>query len=142
MKNIDFTYSFESSETSENIFKKLLDVKGWWTGIYSETITGISSKVNDEFTFEAGGGMHLSKQKLVELIPNKKIVWLVTESNLSFLTHKDEWTGTRICFDLSPKGEKQKVTFTHEGLIPKIECYESCTSAWTQYLENLAQKLK
>ena len=138
----DYTFRLESSDTSKNIFDTLLNVRSWWIGLYSETIKGDTKKLNDEFTFSAGGGAHYSKQKLVELIPDKKIVWLVTDSNLNFLEKPSEWTGTKICFEISKKGNKSQITFTHQGLVPKIECYNSCSSAWTQYLENLAKKLK
>ncbi|HPM32163.1 MAG TPA: SRPBCC domain-containing protein [Chryseolinea sp.] len=137
----DYTFSLKSSDTSKNIFDTLLNVRSWWVGLYSETIKGDSKKLNDEFTFSAGGGAHYSKQKLVELIPDKKIVWLVTDSNLNFLEKSNEWTGTKICFEISQKTDITQITFTHQGLVPKIECYNSCASAWTQYLQNLAEKL-
>jgi hypothetical protein len=137
-----FSYSFTSSKSPETIFELLLDIDKWWSGFYSETISGKSQAVNDEFSFNAGGGVHYSKQKLVELIPNKKIVWLVTDSNLSFLSDTSEWNDTKICFDISAEGKKTKVTFTHDGLVPQIECYDQCSSAWSQYLEQLQEKLK
>ena len=138
----NYTFHLESSDTSKNIFDTLLNIRSWWSGLYSETIKGDTKKLNDEFTFSAGGGAHYSKQKLVELIPDKKIVWLVTDSNLNFLEKPNEWTGTKICFEISKKGSKNQITFTHQGLVPKIECYNGCAGAWTQYLENLAAKLK
>ena len=51
-------------------------------GLYNETVLGKSEKVGDEFSFSAGGGAHYSNQKLVELIPNKKIQWFVTDLSL------------------------------------------------------------
>ena len=137
----DFTYSFTSSKTPAAVFELLLHIDQWWSGQYEETIKGKSEKINDEFTFRAGGGAHYSKQKLVELIPNRKIVWLVTDSTLSFLSDTGEWTGTRICFDISTDDNKTKVTFTHDGLIPDIECYDACSGGWTKYLEQLKKKL-
>ena len=102
------------------------------------TITLVGS---DEFNFKAGDGVHFSNQKLIELIPHKKIVWLVTESNLSFLKKTNEWTGTKICFELMNDGQKTKVIFKHLGLVPNIECYESCSGAWVKYLQNLEKAL-
>jgi len=141
-KSSGFTFSMQTSQSVEKVFKTLLDVRNWWTGLYGEQIKGDSSKLNDEFTFKAGNGVHYTKQKLIEAEPNKRIVWLVTESNLNFLNKPDEWTGTKICFDISNQSGKTKVTFTHEGLVPKIECYNGCAGAWTQYLENLEKRLK
>jgi len=85
--------------------------------------------------------MHYSRQKLVTIVRDWELAWEVLESNLSFLERPDEWTGTRIRFDLVPEIGLTSVTFTHEGLVPQIECYKGCTGAWTQYLENLATKL-
>lgn len=141
MKENSFSYSFKTSKTPKEVFDLLLDIPQWWFGIYDETIKGESKKVNDEFTFKAGGGMHYSKQKLVELVPGKKIVWQVVDSKLSFLNDTGEWNGSKIEFDLSPVKEGTQVIFTHQGLVPEIECYNNCSSAWTQYLINLKQKL-
>jgi len=137
-----FSFSFSSSKSPEHIYETLLDIKSWWKGLYAETITGASSKLNDEFSFSAGGGAHNTTQKLVEMVPGKRIVWLVTQSNLTFLDQPDEWTNTKISFDISSKGDKTEVRFTHEGLVPQNECYENCTSAWTQYLQLFSEKLK
>lgn len=141
-KSKSFTYRFESSRSPEEIFELLLDIDQWWSGLFEETITGKSQKINDEFSFKAGGGQHNTKQKLIELAPNKKITWLVTESNLSFLEDTNEWDGTKIGFDLSSTSNTTKVTFTHQGLVPEFECYNECTGAWSQYMQNLEAKLK
>jgi hypothetical protein len=129
-------------KSAKEIFDLLQNIEKWWSGIYEETIKGKSQKLNDEFSFSAGGGIHFSKQKLVALIANKKIVWHVTESNLSFLKNPEEWKNTKLTFDISETKNETKVTFTHEGLEPNIECYGSCSNAWTQYFQNLETKLK
>lgn len=135
MNNNDFTTSLVVDQTPEQVFKTILNVRGWWSGYYSEEFTGDTEKLNDEFSFRAGGGAHYSKQKLVEVIPNKKVVWLITDSELTFLEKTDEWTGTHVIFEISKKGDKTQLTFTHQGLTPQIECYDSCAPAWTQYVE-------
>jgi len=57
-------------------------------------------------------------------VPGKKIVWLVTESKLSFLKNTNEWKGTKICFEIEQLMDQTKVTFIHEGLVPNIECFD------------------
>ena len=136
MNKNNFTITLLTSKSSEDVFNAILDTRSWWSGYYSEEFTGNTKKLHDEFSFHAGDGAHYSKQKLTEVTPNKKVVWLITESNLSFLEKKDEWTGTQVIFDISQKGSQTELTFTHRGLTPEIECYDSCAPAWTQYLQN------
>ena len=136
MKNKNFTATLIVDQTPEEVFNVVRNVRGWWSGYYLEEFEGNTEKLNDEFSFRAGSGAHYSRQKLVEVIPNKKIVWLVTDSKLDFLEKKDEWTGTKVSFDISTKGNKTELAFTHEGLTPEIECYNSCAPAWSQYLQN------
>jgi hypothetical protein len=137
----NYTFCFLTDKSSKEIFDLILDVDKWWSGIFGETIAGNSRKIGDEFTFSAGEGMHFSKQKLVELVPYKKIVWEVTESNLSFLGNPKEWENTKLTFDILEDEGKTQIQFMHMGLEPQNECYGGCSTAWTQYFKNLEQKL-
>ncbi|MDX2070862.1 MAG: hypothetical protein SFV55_20705 [Haliscomenobacter sp.] len=90
-----YSYYFVSSKSAAEVFSILLDVDKWWSGLYSENITGNSDQLNDVFSFKAGAGAHYSEQTLVELIPNQRVAWLVTNSNLSFIKDPRE-QGKRI----------------------------------------------
>jgi hypothetical protein len=136
MKTSNFTIVLLTEQTPQEVFQAIKNVRGWWSGYYSEEFNGGTEKLNDEFSFRAGGGAHYSKQKLIEVVPNKKIVWLITESELSFLEKTDEWTGTKVIFEISKEGDKTQLTFIHEGLTPETECYDSCAPTWTQYVQN------
>ncbi len=136
MSKKDFTTTLLVDQSPEEVFKAVINVRSWWSGYYSEHFEGGTEKLNDEFSFHAGEGAHYSKQKLVEVVPNRKIVWLITESKLSFLERMEEWTGTKVIFDISKKGAKTQLTFTHQGLTPEVECYDACAPAWTQYVQN------
>lgn len=135
MKAADFTYTLTTDKTPEEVFQAITQVRTWWFGLYDEVIKGGTEKLNDEFTFNAGDGVHYSKHKLVEVIPNQKIVWLVTDSELTFIEKTDEWTGGKVIFDIAQKEGKTQLTFTHQGLTPEVECYNACSTAWSQYLQ-------
>jgi hypothetical protein len=106
-------------------------VRGWWEG----QIEGKTEKVGDVFTYRYDS-FHRSKQKVTELLPGKKVVWLVVEGGPKFTKDKTEWKGTKIIFEISKTGRKTQVRFTHEGLIPRLECYDSCTNAWGPLVRN------
>jgi len=135
MENQDFTTTIWVEQTPAEAYKTILNVRAWWSGLHGESFEGSSEKIGDEFSFFAGGGAHYTKQKLVELVPNKKVVWIVTEANLSFADKTDEWNNTKISFAISEDSGKTKIVFTHVGLVPKFECYDACAPAWTQYIQ-------
>ena len=135
MKDQDFTTTILVEQTPAEAYNAILNVREWWSGLYGESFEGSSQKVGDEFSFLAGGGAHYTKQKLVELVPGKKVVWLVTEANLSFVDKTDEWNGTKLSFEISPELSKTRIKFTHVGLVPEFECYDACAPAWTQYIQ-------
>jgi hypothetical protein len=128
MAKKNFTASIELEKSSRDVFKAIThDVAKWWDG---KDLTGSSTKLNDEFTI-IHEDVHYSKQKLIEIIPDKKIVWLVTESKLNWLEKdKNEWTNTKMIFRITPKGDMTGVKFIQEGLVPEKECYSRCAQGW------------
>jgi hypothetical protein len=130
MKNQDFTMTFLVEQSPKQVFDAVNNVRGWW----SEALEGNSHQAGDEFIYRHPP-LHYSKQKLTEVIPDKKVVWLVTDSELTFVEHKTEWTGTTISFDITKKGDQTQLVFTHHGLVPQFECYKACFGGWSYYLE-------
>lgn len=126
----DYTVNFIFDKTPEEVFKAITNPRAWW----GETIVGNTKNQGDEFSFEVPG-THYSKQKLIEVTPNQHVTWLVTESNLTFLKQRDEWTGTKIVFDITKDGNKTKLRFMHIGLRPDVECYNFCAPGWDQYVK-------
>jgi hypothetical protein len=136
MAKNNFAVSILVDKSLQEAFDAINDVTGWWT----ENTTGNSKKENDEFEVRFGD-VHYSKQKLVEVIPNKRITWLITDSKLNFIKDKSEWTGTKVIFDIEKEGDKTKITFIHAGLIPEIECYNACSNAWSGYIQKSLKQL-
>lgn len=136
MGTTDFTHRLLTDQSPAAVFKAITDVRSWWSGYHAETIEGGTEQLGDEFIFRAADGLHETRQKLVEVIPDQRVVWLVTYSALNYLQHPAEWEGTRVRFDIAARDGKTELVFTHEGLTPDIECYDSCAPSWTQYLDN------
>ena len=130
MKEQDYHTSIAVDVTAHEAFNCINSVTKWWT----ENLEGSSQKLNDEFTVRFSD-VHYSKQKLVEIVPDKKVVWLVTDSKLNFIKDKQEWTNTKISFEISTQNDKTKIHFTHIGLVPEIECFNDCSNAWSQIIQ-------
>lgn len=126
----NFTTTFFVDQTPAEVFNAINNVSAWWQG----SVVGKSTEVNDVFEYNMLD-IHYSKQQLVELVPNEKIVWLVTDSNLSSFNDKQEWTGTKIIFEIKEINGKTQVRFIHNGLVPKFECYNDCSGAWTLLIQ-------
>ena len=132
MKEHDYSTSIIVNAAPQAAFNCINSVTKWWT----ENLEGSSEKPGDAFTVRFGD-VHVSTQKLVEVIPDKKVVWLVTGSRLNFIKDKEEWTGTKIIFEISERDNKTQIRFTHHGLAPNVECFDACSNAWSQYVQSL-----
>jgi hypothetical protein len=132
----DYTTTFTVDQTPKEAFAAINDVRGWWSG----NIEGNTDKLGAEWTYRYED-VHYSKQKITELIPGEKVVWLVLDSYLSFIEDKKEWDGSKITFEIAKKGDKTEVRFTHVGLVPEHECYGACSNAWGSYISGSLQGL-
>lgn len=127
----DYSTTFSVNASAHEAFTCINNVTKWWT----ENLEGDSKYLNDIFTVRFGE-VHVSTQKLIEIVPDKKVVWLVTDSNLNFISDKQEWTNTKISFEISEKDNKTFLRFTHHGLVPEVECFDACTNAWSEYIQD------
>jgi hypothetical protein len=136
MDTADFTTTILVDQTPKEVFRAIINVRGWW----SENIEGGTEFIDDEFTYRYQDA-HICKIKLVEVIPAKKVVWLVLDNYFSFTKDKTEWTGTKIEFGIAEKKNQTQVRFTHLGLVPAYECYDICFDAWSSYVSKSLRSL-
>lgn len=132
MNTQDFTKTIVVDQTPEQAFNAINNVRGWW----SENVEGSTDKLNSEFDYHYQD-IHLCKLKIVELIPGQRVAWSVLDNYFKFTKDKKEWTGTKIVFDITKKGGKTEIRFTHQGLVPSYECYTICHDAWSHYITSL-----
>lgn len=136
MSSQNYTTSFMVDQPPEEVFAAVNNVQGWW----SEEIDGGTDKLGAEFSFRSGD-MHLSTQKITELVPNQKIVWHVLDSQINFVKDKAEWTDTDIVFEITKKDNLTELRFTHIGLAPALECYGDCSDAWNFFVNDSLRSL-
>jgi len=126
----DFTTTLLVDQSPKEVFNAVNKPQNWWSG----EIEGSSAKLNDEFTYRYKE-FHFSKQRVVEMISDQKVVWLVTDSSINYTEDINEWTGTKISFEITEKDGKTELRFSHIGLNSGIECFDACSNAWTQIIQ-------
>lgn len=120
----DYSVSITVDTSPAEAARAISDVQGWWTG----KVAGSSAQPGDEFTYEVEG-VHRSSQRVVEA-GDRRVVWKVIDSDLTFTSAKHEWTGTTLDFEIRSHGRVTTIVFTHRGLVPAFECYGDCSNAW------------
>jgi hypothetical protein len=121
----DYKISFIVELRPKEVFDAIINVRGWW----GEDVQGNTDTVGDEFTYRVEG-VHFCKLRVTELIPNKKVTWLVLDNNMSFVEDQTEWVGTTISFEIGRENGQTEVRFTHVGLQSQFECFDVCSDAW------------
>jgi hypothetical protein len=110
-----YSVAIEVAKSPQAVFHHLIyDVSKYWP----EEMVGENAKLHDEFIFRIGDS-HYSKNIVTEFVPDKKFTWLVTESKRS--TDSYDWTGTKMTFELTPKGDHTQIEFTYDGPVLEQE---------------------
>ncbi len=136
MSDKDFTTTISVDQSPEEAFHAVNHVHGWW----SENIDGSTDKLDAEFTYRYRD-VHFCKIKIAEFIPARKVIWKVLENRFNFTKDENEWTGTDIIFEISRKGNKTEIRFTHRGLVREHECFDVCSNAWGSYINGSLRDL-
>ncbi len=133
----------------DEVFAAITDVRGWW----NENIIGATAALHDEFVFtddtthagqaaKSTDGIRFARFRLTEVAPGKRMVWHVVDSYLTFVEDHDEWTDTKVVFDLTETPDGTRLDFTHEGLTSTgSDCFEACSRGWTFYITESLPRL-
>jgi hypothetical protein len=123
------TLSFIAKINTHEALGKISNVSQWW-GVGFE---GMAKKQGDHFVVKMGSEAYFNCT-VTQLIPDKKMVWTVDECYMPWYSDKQEWKDTQMIFELLEKEGETRLTFTHEGLTPDVECYKDCKPGWTHWI--------
>lgn len=132
----NYTTTFAVDQGPDVVFAAINNPRAWWSGEFE----GGTSRLGDVFTYRYKD-IHYSKQQVTELVQGERVAWQVLEGRLNFVEDKTEWAGTTIVFDIARKGDRTAVVFTHVGLKPMVECYDTCSDAWTALIQGSLRQL-
>jgi hypothetical protein len=109
-KPVIYSVAIELPGSQSDVFNHVIDLKKWWP----EDFKGDDITLNSEFVFSTGDS-HYSKNKVIEFIPNEKVVWLAIEAIRK--TDGFDWSNTKFIFELTPKGDNTLISFTYDGVV-------------------------
>ena len=113
-KPANYSVEIEIAKSPEDVFNHLINLKKWWP----EDFEGEDIKLNSEFVFTTGDS-HYSKNKVIEFVSGKKMVWLAIEGIRK--TDNYDWSGTKMIFELTPKRDNTLIKFTYDGVVLENE---------------------
>jgi len=103
-------------------------LSGWWAQ-KTEGENEIGGVV--QFRFGVGG----FDMKVLELEPNKHVLWEVVDG-------PEEWIGTKVSWDLKQEGDYTVILFRHQGWREPVEFMHHCSTKWAIYLMSLKSLLE
>jgi len=128
MEKQDYNHVITVRTTEVEAFDAISHVTEWWATDFE----GSSQKLNDVFTIHFGE-ISVTFQ-IIELVPGKKVVWLVTDCYLQWLNNKKEWKDTCIVWEITSVNNMTQISMTHVGLVPELECYNDCKEGWNYHV--------
>jgi hypothetical protein len=135
MNQQNYSTSINVNTTIKEVQRGISNVSEWWT----KNFEGNANRLNDKFTVRFG--KTFVDFNIREFIPDKKIVWSVTDCYLDWLNNKKEWNSIEIVWEISGNGKSTKINMTHVGLVPEVECYNDCRKGWDFYVNESLFKL-
>jgi hypothetical protein len=136
MERHDYRSSIAGHLSPEEAVERISRVSDWWT---HKGFSGKARQPGDTFTVRFGETF--VELAVTELVPEKRVVWEVRDSNLHFVKDKKEWNHTSIIWEIARENGGARVTMTHSGLTPDVECYENCKAGWNFYFGKSLLKL-
>ena len=122
--------------TPAEAFEKISRVGDWW----AINFKGDAKKLTDHFTVHFARTTW-SLMEIVEVEADEHIMWKVVDCHLPIFKDPHVWMNNFIAWEIRPEGPLTRITMTHIGLFPGVECYEDCRKGWNFYIGESLLKL-
>jgi uncharacterized protein YndB with AHSA1/START domain len=130
-RSLDYMRSVTVHSRPERVYDAIATLeglRGWWTPMASG-----SAKPGGTIRLEFEGMDEHIDMRVDAATRPARVVWTILEH-----TSLEEWAETKVSFSLEPSAEGECVlSFRHEGLSPKLACYEDCEAGWEHFLGSL-----
>lgn len=132
----NYIASITVSASTDQCFNAITkQMNQWWT----ETAEGDLTKVGDtvKAIFPPAFGHWTFKATVLDRGARIEIVCIDAHHYVEGKSKEieQEWLGTRIVWEFASVGEKTKITLTHHGLTPQLNCWDICLNGWNYFFK-------
>ena len=137
----DIRHRVEMSAPLAKVYEAVATTDGiseWWTrdGVRGESSAGSEIRAGSQIRegsqirFFFGGPQPAAVMKITQASPAGHVGW-------DCVAGADEWIGTTLSFDLTPKDDETVVLFTHADWREASEFMAHCSARWAYFLLSL-----
>lgn len=141
MITTDYSLNETVKSSPDEAYKAITErIADWWTRHFE----GAAVESGQLFTVAFDEQKSIfKKMRIGQTIPGKLVEWECIDAflNIDALSNKTEWIGTKMIWTIEPSGTGAKLTITHEGFSPEMECFEICDAGWRQFFGSLVKLL-
>ncbi len=126
---MDYSATIETGANVANAATAIrYDMRKWWSLRVEQTDAQATIRFYNShvtFAFDAEG-------------TDSRFSWTCVDANMIIEGTADpsEWLGTKLLWEVAPTRTGSRVTLTHQGLNPDMECHNVCVAGWGRYFEN------
>ena len=128
-KRGSFTSTFETTAPVDKVYEALTTgIDQWWTDL-----ANAAREIGDTLVIVADNTRKTFIVK--DIVPFHHISWSCVDAYLDIpgIKQKNEWVGTTFLWRMDPIDNGTRLTITHDGLEPELECYQVCAQAWHHF---------
>jgi uncharacterized protein YndB with AHSA1/START domain len=123
-----------SPEAVSALFTSAAGVGSWWGPTTGDAAVGGT-------LITSFGEYGVNAMRVLESGP-ARVVWeSIAADGTTPTGHTKEWLGTTMEFDITEAepeaGAGTELRFRHAGLTARLDCFDSCVTAWTYFLSSI-----
>lgn len=123
---LNYSQEINVSSNAKQTFYALTEYLHLWWGKTSHS----SFKKDGQFTITFENGYWWTF-KIIAYKPSTKLSWLCTDGQPEF---NREWIGNTLHWRIKENSDSTTISFLHEGLTPKSDCYDICAPTWDRFI--------
>lgn len=142
LENNNYKNTISLNVSLQEVFNAVTQrIPEWWSSDFS----GSTKNTGDEFTVRFGNTFKV--MRIQNVVPDTRVEWVCINQHIEMpegmeqLKNPTEWVGNSIIWELVATGSETKLSLTHIGLTPEVECWSVCEPGWNQTLNSLQSLL-